>query len=161
MAKLQDKFFNRVIEGNLKLEANEQNQVNDLAEEVATELVEGGTLDNAKPIYYHPIYFQWVVSSQLRIVCQCSILDNNPTAYTILTFKTKVKSLMDNGAIINCNGALREDGTSNFATLFMMIKAGSSYNLQGFRGTDSQIVVSLDDITSAGLLFIDGVNKIN
>ena len=125
-------------------------------------LVEGGTLENAKPIYYHPIYCViGVEGTYNKLVFQCAILDNNSTAYTNTTLIQKLKDLMDVGAIINVNGYYK-DSNNEYADVMVLYKSGASYTSDTFKPTAtgtfsfSQLLEEATDIS-----VVDGVNKIN
>ena len=122
---------------------------------IIKEQVEGGTLENAKPIYYHPIYISGI-DYTLRLTA--AILDNNPTPYTLATFKAKVQELCDADAIINANGLFMLEGVCY--NIFIISKTGPSYAIYGadYQGNRTYIdLLSISAINS----FDDGVNKIN
>lgn len=129
---------------------------------VVEDLVEGGTLDNAKPIYYHPIYYACAIGDNYILCIQCTILDNNPTAYTGETFIAKIKDLMDNGALINVNGWYK-DSNNVFNDVVVLYKSGSAYRGDVFNPSNLSDF-NLDTVIGAeGAHYVitDGVNKIN
>ena len=129
----------------------------DAIAEIVEDMVEGGELENAKPIYYHGI----VIGGNLMEI-QLVILDNNSTAYTKETFKTKLLELLDSGAIINCNGAV--DISGSIYPAYLITKSGGGTYLIAYHTTTSlQGSVSFTDYYDniATDYFHDGVNKIN
>lgn len=76
MAKLQDKFFNRVIEGNFELGED--------ASKVADELEKAGA--GVKPLYCHPIYVTYARTAQVVGTFTCLIFNNDNTPFTAETF---------------------------------------------------------------------------
>ena len=125
------------------------------AEQTIEDILADGNVDNAKPIYYHPVFVRDNVStSRLSFV----ILDNNPEAYTWNTFKTKIKALMKAGAYIQCNGFFMI--TTNCYNAFILYEESTdNFHLYGNKADGTQAWISLDNITASS--FDDGVNKIN
>ena len=84
------------------------NQLESIANARVKALVEGGTLENAKPIYFHPIRitiaatFGGVVYRVNSSIC---VLNNSPTPFTYATLSKWVYdntiSLMADGPVIN------------------------------------------------------------
>ena len=125
-------------------------------EEISKKVIESGLVDNAKPIYYHPIYITdntSEVNKRLSFV----IIDNQDTPYTFDTFKAKIKALMDEGAFIQVNGYFMASSVCYDA--YMCQKSGGVYALYGndYQGTREGIAI--DDVIAS--TFDDGVNKIN
>ena len=129
-------------------------QLQEIADERTKSLVEGGTLENAKPIYFHPIYIQDDATTARYTFI---ILDNQKTAYTFSTFKAKAKELMDNGALLQVNGYFILEETIH--QVYILGKYSNSYRLYGVSPSGSRSYIVLDDITDTQ--FEDGVNKIN
>lgn len=123
------------------------------------EEVESGTLENAKPIYYHPIGI-WsdedVDENECRI--QFLILDNNSTPYTKATLIAKLQELMDIGAVINANGYLKYDNVCY--PVYVIQKAGGEYKVY-YHTTTGRANILLSNITGPHSEISDGVNKIN
>ena len=135
-------------------------QLQEIADSRVQTLVESGTLDNAKPIYYHPILIDGYYNNAntLPVRVNLVILDNSSTAYTESTGMAKLKELMDLGALINVNGYFSYT-ENQFAFLDTLYKVGSEYRLSGARAT-STIAFDIDvELTITN--FVDGVNKIN
>lgn len=119
-------------------------------------LIEGGTISNAKPIYYHPVYVE-VNNSEYTTRLMFNILDNNPTPYTVSTFLQKLKDLMDGYAKINIDGFIKTE-TYGTCFAFLGIKTGGSYRIFAVNSSGTQYSWVIDDIITA---VDDGVNKIN
>ena len=151
MAKLTDKFFNRVIEGPLELESEDEGQIKDLAEDV----IEAGETTNAKPIYFHGIR---VVSESLEGRITFTILNNSPTPFTKDTILPFIKGLMDNDARIIANGYVI-NASNVLINVYEIAKAAeNTYYIYG-NSDSARLNVNLNDITIQTLN--DGVNKIN
>ena len=125
-------------------------------------LVEGGTLSNAKPIYYHPIYYYVSINGVTVLCLQCAILDNNSIAYTTETFIAKIKSLMSNGALINVNGWYK-DANNVFNDVIVLYYSSDAYRGDVFNptGTSDFNLDTLLNTEGATQVIVDGVNKIN
>lgn len=149
MAKLEDKFFNRVIEGELEVGSEDK-----IAPEAVASAIAGGNVDNAKPIYYHPI----VITNNSNIAISLTIVNNSSTPLTtIADILAEARSWGVPVARINVSGSFIYntelcvahviDVASNYATMF------------GFSITNAMREVQIEDFT--GLLIFDAVNKIN
>lgn len=118
--------------------------------------INGEENPSVKPIYFHPVYIQDDTSgSEGRYTF--FILDNNPTAYTFDTFKTKVKELMDADALIQVNGYFIKEAT--IFQIYILGKFSNSYRIYGVNNSGNRQFFDLDNITASQ--FADGVNKIN
>ena len=123
-------------------------------------IIESGEVDNAKPIYCHPILFRLVDGSN---VCRsgCLILDNNPTPYTWDTFKAKCLSIaqaIEDTARIVCTGSCF---VNNVCIINQGIDCGTNGNMViwGFDTVGQSVSYRIDDKTVNQ--FFDGINKIN
>lgn len=114
-------------------------------------------LENVKPIYFHPITILGGGDYDGRLMFV--ILDNNSTAYTITTFKAKCKELMDNGAILQCNGYIKDSINSKVLYTYLAYKSGGDYYVEGNDASGSPVDIDFD--SAVVLLLQDGVNKIN
>ncbi|MBO7731229.1 MAG: hypothetical protein J6S67_01700 [Methanobrevibacter sp.] len=123
-------------------------------------LVEGGTLENAKPIYYHPIALSSEYAEGTKLECrvQFAIIDNRESAYTYATLDAKLKTLLDAGAIININGYLKDGST--LYPVYMIQKVSDEYRVY-YHSTTSRGSKLLGEIFSETSTFSDGVNKLN
>lgn len=132
-----------------------EKQIKEMASAKTKELVEGGTLENAKPIYYHGI-----VVGGAYVQLQLVILDNNSTPYTSSTALSKLKELMDNGAIINCNGAI-EDIDDGVCPVYLIAKQGNNYVIAYHTASTVYKEIEFEPTWNSQNYFNDGVNKIN
>ena len=140
-----------------------KNQIEEIANEVSAgvtaELVEGGELENAKPIYCHPISISNDASgTSLECRLELLILDNNESAYTKDALKSKLEDLMDEGALIMVVGYFKYESVV-YGT-YMIQKGASEYRLYGY-STSGRASVNLDNIIDENAVVEDGVNKIN
>lgn len=130
-----------------------ENQIQALADARVKSLVEGGTLDNAKPLYFHPIV---LVQSSPAVGLSFIIIDNNPEPYdTFAKFKEKcfgIATAIEGTARFPCSGVVSNrhacsmDATSTKLLVYGFVD--SSYG-----STD------ITDFTISSVF--DGVNKIN
>ena len=124
--------------------------------EMANEVIESGQVDNAKPIYYHPIYLRGTIGGVERTRIQFCILNNSPTAFTSASIITKIQALLDDGAIINVNGYYI-DSNSVYSPVYIINKSGTSYLIY-YHTASSKSDVNISNFTWE---CTDGVNKIN
>lgn len=133
-------------------------------------LVEGGTLDNAKPIYCHPILIR---KSNLSLMLTCLIFNNSPTEFNLTTFKQWIddttNSLPDNATLrIMISGSFVADNKLAIASYFYKLKSNGQYGLGGQcvseNATAGEAFVQsniFNDVIPSDSSFYDGVNKIN
>ena len=135
-------------------------QLQEIADNRVKALVEGGTLENAKPLYFHPIRFSISGSSggqSVKVVYGSIMIINNDS--TALDTSPKLREyLRDNTIDILCNvdfydadglyqgQILQVSGSTNFVCLYT--KDGAT--------TTSLYLADTEFVVSA-----DGVNKIN
>ena len=126
-----------------------------------TTLVQGGTLENAKPIYCHPISLITNVSSGVgeETRLQLLIFNNEPTAYTASTIISYLKDLMDQGAIVMVNGYILDNGT--YCGVYNLQKITTKYYLYYYIPTLGRNSIELDNIVAGSFIINDGINKIN
>ena len=163
MAKLTDKFFNRIIEGPLELGEEEVQKVAEISAEVVEEMIESGELDNAKPIYCHPIT---LLDNDQKVRITCLIFNNSSTAFTIDTFLDWIDALYTQvGAQIRIMASGAYTASSNFLIASYLGKVNATtYYLLGVRasdGTSSQLNLTKDEFKDYIKNLYDGVNKIN
>lgn len=131
-----------------------KNELKNIADTRVQALIEGGTIENAKPIYYHPIFIR-DYAHNIRLTL--AILNNNDALFTFDTLKEYIKDLLDNGATIQANGFLTS--SSKAYDIFIILKDSGEYRVYGNDYEGNQQYTQLDDITAS--TFADGVNKIN
>lgn len=125
----------------------------------AIEVIESGLVDNAKPIYIHPIV---LLSSTSHVSLSLFIFDNSDEPYDTWTkIKAKMKSIAD--AI---------EDTARFPSIGSAIKEGTPFTLRNIDASTSGTftVYGMDDSGNSVYMNItnmttdvcfDGVNKIN
>ena len=153
-----------------------EKQIEKMAKEVAVqeveELVEGGTLDNAKPIYCHPITIQISATHKARLTML--IFNNSPTEFTLDTLKQWLDNLItltSNRVRIMCSGACSHTKGPTDApvqkTLIVSSLDKTTANNYTIAGVDIDGVVNAftdanwSYIFPEGTSIVDGVNKIN
>lgn len=134
------------------------------------QVIEGGTLENAKPIYCHPITLLRSGSSTLgNLRLTCLIFNNNSTPFTLASFKKWLDDLTDaiSNARIMVSGGLQQNTESKYiisASYLLEYKEEGNriYDFGGIKelGAFEEIYGSWDDIFLDAEL-IDDVNKIN
>ena len=130
------------------------------------DIIESGLVENAKPIYCHPITINYETSPKyIRITCL--IFNNDPTPFTINSFKKwidDVAEATENTARLMISGGVTYDTTSVIVS-YLYKSASNNYIIGGLsRTTGENDYVSDADFNNlfpTGNLFIDGVNKIN
>lgn len=116
---------------------------------------------SVKPVYYHPIYFYHNDETLgLLFVLSCCILDNNPNKYTRTTLVTKLKELMDGGALINVNGCARTNSANDWSHAIIIVKSSDTYKIEGYTQNNYGQILDITDIEEFTEVQ-DGVNKIN
>lgn len=134
--------------------------------------IEGGTIDNAKPIYCHPCSISWRngdASEYGRI--QCLIFNNSPTAFTIDTFKTAIDEMrasagqylyimLTGGFIVAAGGY--SDGKMTIAQ-YIYEETQGDLRISGVSVDSARenILTNWSTVTGNLVFFTDGVNKIN
>ena len=123
------------------------------------EVIESGEIDNAKPIYFHPIVM--ITAGIFRLAI--TILDNNPTAYTWDTLKVKMKEIADG---MQSNGQFNSNGffkTSSIVCVADVIdyKYGTDKIIVYGANTSDGSNQNLELTNLTPTEFYDKVNKIN
>lgn len=154
MAKLTDKFFNRIIEGPLELQSEDKKQVEDLADARIEELVEGGTLENAKPIYWHGIdLFSNDNSFQFHILNN----DNTPID-TIAKVKAWAESI-EGQVNMTGNGTIVIEGVAH--TMTVLVKQSNNHYSIVYVGASGYGILNDINIEDYFTTCVDYSNKIN
>ena len=136
-------------------------QTEDDVEGIVEDLVEGGTLDNAKPIYCHPVSF---TNETAKFRMTALIFNNDPTPFTITSFKEWIDNLyqqiQDNIRIMITGGY--KHGSLIMITSWLFYN-GTNYGIAGLSTTGEVDVYSssYNSLFPEGTTFTDGVNKIN
>lgn len=128
-------------------------------EGIATDVIKSGLIDNAKPLYFHPISIyssgSWILS--------LFIINNNPTAFTKETFLAYIKSLTI--ARFICSGAYHTE-TYYLSPAYVFYKENDPHSYLvgidnlGNNHHDTDNEINFDNIVTNST-FYDGVNKIN
>lgn len=141
------------------------NHISNVAEETATDLIEGGTVDNAKPIYCHPVTIQ-LGNAKVNGRIAMLIFNNTPTAFTKESLKTYFDNLSSAmGVTIRflSAGGIYDKVNSNFiVTSYLFKLTDSSYGFTGIKtdGTGTDVYGTFDELFEYAVIN-DGVNKIN
>ena len=146
------------------------NQLEEIANARVKALVEGGTLSNAKPIYWHTIYFQRGGSAETssfgRMFGTLLVLNNSPTPITLTSFIELLKT--EGFVAIVFNGQFDSNGASNLENMSHVIQY-ITYN----SGIDFRVIIrdkttnvqSFEDLSLTQVAFASfedlGANKIN
>ena len=129
-----------------------------------------GELDNAKPIYLHPLRF-YRDAGDIRFAITMMIFNNSPLAFSKQSFKTWLTNLVDtieNSAIIMCSGYYKDTNQeiTSLSNMYMLYNEnhscgfnGGKYNTLGVQTVDLTFV--WDTVFDSNVQFYDGVNKIN
>ena len=135
-------------------------ELNNIADSRVQALVEGGTLDNAKPIYCHPIY--WTVTDNSEdIQLTCLIFNNSETPFTVETFIDYVLylySLVESRVSIMASGG--KDVAGVVAPL-SRITCPNGVNLYFTAKGVTSVGHAKEGLLSGTSTFEDGFNKIN
>lgn len=122
--------------------------------------INGESSPSVKPIYYHPIYLAIKNDAEVALEIQLLILNNSSTKFTTSTIIPFLKSLMDDGALINVNGYVKVSSVNRPA--FLLAKGGGGYDVYYYTDSTST-TINLDTLmlTYPNVLMTDGRNKIN
>ena len=145
-------------EDKTELPVNEDLQ--DVIDDRVETLVEGGTLDNAKPIYVHPINIE-VTSDDNKAIVSLFIFDNSATPYTWETFKTWLSELVTRVTVarVLTTGCLII-GENRYPANFIFGSSSQRSFVADFSG--NEILLNTADFNAlTPTRFLDGVNKIN
>lgn len=130
--------------------------------------VSGAGVDNAKPIYYHPLttFNSSESDGKKKFALGFTILNNSNVAFTKDTFIQWVKNLIDNVpnniARLNVDGGY--DDILSIAYMYCYKDNNEYYVIiVGFTslGYDEKSPINLDNLLVDAVTFDDGVNKIN
>lgn len=139
-------------------------QLQEIADARIEALVEGGTLDNAKPIYCHPITIQSTGESLIFRITML-IFNNDSTPFTRTSFKTWLDNLLTElGTTVRVmiSGAYNTGEKIIIASHLSHESVG--YFVNGINVSDgSQDFVGGEYSTlfPSSVGFVDAVNKIN
>ena len=130
-----------------------ENQLKD----VIKEEVEGGQLENAKPIYYHPIYITDNTSGANARITLAILNNSEEKLNTFTKLSNELQRLMNLGATIQCNGYFDKSSATYNASV--MEKAADNYLLYGYDYQGNRTTINITSLSNSTVS--DGVNKIN
>lgn len=139
-------------------------QLEEIANARVKALVEGGTLENAKPIYCHPVNLV-KTSGDNRFILTMLIFNNDGTAFTLATWKTWLDNLatsLGGSVTIMCSGYYK-NSDNEITSASYIYKSSNSYGLNGGKYNE----LAFQDIYGSwenmfeGATLSDNVNKIN
>lgn len=123
-------------------------------------LIEGGTIENAKPLYFHPIVLV-IDTSAIKASLYLMLINNDPEAYDTYTkVKTALFSIVEGlgeTARIGFTGGVYE-GTQLFTPSHCDVTTSNVINLYGIYADGTRGFVNITQLTFQAY---DGVNKIN
>ena len=131
-----------------------EKQIKELADERVETLVEGGTLDNAKPIYCHPISFTSINGTYTNTRACLLLFNNDSTPFTKTSFLALFPDF--NGRIL-LNGFICVSGTRYLCAYIGATSEAVVIN-------DNNVVSSISLTTMFGdsdVTLTDNVNRIN
>ena len=129
-------------------------------ETTVKDVIKSGTADNAKPVYIHPINFQYSTTGGRIYFISCLIFNNDATPFTSDSFYDYVLGLITNyGAIIMASGAVWS-GTATLVATNISDNGSGGIAIRGLVGGTADFY-SLTKSEMRDGTFTDGVNKIN
>lgn len=138
------------------------NQLEQVANARVKALVEGGTLENAKPIYCHPVYLKYNRSYDEKIVQLTMLIFNNDSEnFTKATFVAWLKALFTSvptakiltSGFFSTNAACCITNASDANAVFLQFASTETAGGQAY--------LQYEDILNEDTILEDGVNKIN
>lgn len=130
-------------------------QTEDDVEGIVEDLVEGGTLDNAKPIYFHGLDIYSINNS-----VQCHILNNSASEIdTIAKFKAWAEGITGN-VLVPLTGRIEINNTACIA-LFIKKNADNTYIVRGLDTSHAFVQDNDANLSDYFTMMDDYCNKIN
>ena len=134
-----------------------ENQLKELVDSRVKALVEGGALENAKPIYWHSVTISRITSETLDYYLDFIIINNDPNPFTLTSFSEWLSN--------------HQDAEIKIVQGYDRVRSG---NLVSFFKYASTNVISINSVVlatgviqtetyniSSGTLTDNGVNKLN
>ena len=139
------------------------NQLEQIANNRVKTLVEGGTLNNAKPIYCHPVNIGYIDESNEFMITML-IFNNDATEFTFETFNAWLSALVNQiaQARIMASGYIKVSGT--IYPVSQLYGSDNNRNVICSPNAISGILISYSKAEWEALVpnvFQDAVNKIN
>ena len=140
------------------------------AKNVLSNLLADGDIENAKPIYCHPITIR---NGDIGMTLTCLIFNNDDTPFTLATFKDWIDTVFeelpsDVTLRIMSSGYYKSTDGTKIGIASYIYKYHGTPNLYGIFGgnvADASAVdvnnSTFDTVFPSGTLLYDGVNKIN
>ena len=133
-----------------------EKQLKEMAQAETTALVEGGELENAKPIYCHPITLLGQSGNKTKLTML--IFNNTATAFDRNSFKSYLAGMPT--ARFMTSG-FYDDGVEVHVASYITAQSTTSISFLGY-GLTTGDIDSINIATDINdFLFYDGVNKIN
>ena len=131
-------------------------QLEEVANARVKALVEGGTLENAKPIYYHGVELYNNVTGDL---VECHILSNSPTQFTRTSLQQWLEGITGEVRVM-ASGHVKVG--NKYKPLIMLFKATNNALRLYYTNEDTgNAYSSVTSLTDAFTQITDAVNKIN
>lgn len=135
-------------------------QLRDIGSQQAKEVIESGEIDNAKPIYCHPVYASFSRDSSVFITFTCLIFNNDETPFTKESFYDYVLALLTEYP----DASIMASGFKNLLPISRIQKQSTSLAVQspnaGGTANDYWTFTKSSFIDEA-TEFYDGVNPLN
>lgn len=146
-----------------------ENQIKKMAGDVAVSVIESGEVENAKPIYCHPVTWGDKVTGTFAFQVTMLIFNNDPTPFTYTSFVEWVKKLSKDNNIparIMATGYYKDTPNSYIypvSYLYVDERDETSPKVYQLIVSASQVENIVFDVNLASqpYQFSDGVNKIN
>ena len=132
----------------------------DEVEDTIKDLVEGGTMNNAKPIYCHPVYVCITKTANRILTFTCLIFNNDSTAFTKASFYEWLSQFFTNYP----SASIMASGYMNLLPASRIKYYASNIALETINSgatNNDYWSITLGDMTDETTVFNDGVNKIN
>lgn len=132
-------------------------------------LVEGGTLDNAKPIFCHPIHMLNEQAGENNFNLTMLIFNNDPTPFTPTTFATWIDNLLtslepgEEVQVLVSGGFMSADGNNIIIASYLFDNA-TQIGVAGMKADGSLYgvgAINFSTLIGEHCTFKDAVNKIN
>ena len=139
------------------------------ADSLISKVIAGGTIENAKPVYCHPITLNHPFSSNKGLQLTCLIFNNSATAFTAESFADYIKNLYESvGETIRIlvSGTVQKSSDGNVCIASYMGMQSNQYFIQGYDIVSNTPISAQSGLTKTQFVdllsdFNDGVNKIN
>lgn len=131
-------------------------------QEIIKKVIESGQVNNAKPIYCHPIYFKITLSNRTYSI-SCLIFNNEENAFAdYKAFFNYISNLINNhNAIIMCSGGIGITSDRIIIATNIRKSVANTIAIHGISSlnyTEDYFTITENETVDA---FVDGVNKIN